>query len=92
MVIRICEGPTAANRHEARVPDLREDHGWHPVTNCGELRRSGGFLEPRSPLRGWTQATAPGRDESRDGAGVNRAPESLVNGLVFTLEGKALVR
>jgi hypothetical protein len=29
MVIRISEGPTAADRHEARVPDLREDHGWH---------------------------------------------------------------
>jgi hypothetical protein len=29
MVIRIGEGPTAADRHEARVPDLREDHGWH---------------------------------------------------------------
>ena len=29
LVIRISEGPTAADRHEARVPDLREDHGWH---------------------------------------------------------------
>lgn len=29
MVIRISEGPTAADRHEATVPDLREDHGWH---------------------------------------------------------------
>jgi hypothetical protein len=28
MVIRVSEGPTAADRHEARVPDLREDHGW----------------------------------------------------------------
>ncbi len=28
MVIRISEDPTAADRHEARVPDLREDHGW----------------------------------------------------------------
>ena len=27
MVIRIGEDPTAADRHEARVPDLREDHG-----------------------------------------------------------------
>ncbi len=27
MVIRIGEGPTATNRHEARVPNLREDHG-----------------------------------------------------------------
>jgi hypothetical protein len=29
MVIRISEGPAAAYRHEARVPDLREDHRWH---------------------------------------------------------------
>jgi hypothetical protein len=29
MVIGISEGPTAADRDEARVPDLREDHGWH---------------------------------------------------------------
>jgi hypothetical protein len=27
MVIRISEGPTATNRHEARIPNLREDHG-----------------------------------------------------------------
>src|SRR6201999_3704931 len=26
MVIRISEGPTAANRHEARVPNLRKAH------------------------------------------------------------------
>jgi len=30
MVIRISEGPAAADRHEARVPELREDHGQHP--------------------------------------------------------------
>ena len=29
MVIRISEGSPAADRHQARVPDLREDHGWH---------------------------------------------------------------
>jgi hypothetical protein len=28
MVIRIGESPTTADRHEAGVPDLREDHGW----------------------------------------------------------------
>jgi len=28
MVIRISEGPTATKRDEARVPNLREDHGW----------------------------------------------------------------
>jgi hypothetical protein len=27
MVIRINQGPAAARRHKARVPDLREDHG-----------------------------------------------------------------
>jgi len=30
MVIRISKSPTAADRYEARVPDLWEDHGWHP--------------------------------------------------------------
>ncbi len=29
LVIRVGEGPTAADRHEARVPDLRKNHGWH---------------------------------------------------------------
>jgi hypothetical protein len=28
LVIRIRETPTTADRYEARVPDLREDHGW----------------------------------------------------------------
>jgi hypothetical protein len=28
MMIRISEGPTAPERDEARVPNLREDHGW----------------------------------------------------------------
>jgi len=28
MMIRISEGPTATKRDEARVPNLREDHGW----------------------------------------------------------------
>ena len=27
-MIRIGEGPTATKRDEARVPNLREDHGW----------------------------------------------------------------
>lgn len=31
MVIRIGEGPTAADRHEARVSHFREDHGEHPL-------------------------------------------------------------
>jgi hypothetical protein len=39
MVIRISEGPTPADRHEARVPDLREDHGRLPdrVSDIGVL-------------------------------------------------------
>src|SRR3954447_1862899 len=28
-MIRIAEGPTAADRHEARISDLGEDHGRH---------------------------------------------------------------
>ena len=43
-VIRIGESPTTADRHEARVPDLREDHGWqsfciHPPTTHGAQAR-----------------------------------------------------
>lgn len=29
VVMRISEGSAPADRHEAWVPDLREDHGWH---------------------------------------------------------------
>ena len=32
LVIRIGEGPTAADRHSARVSDLRENHGWKLVS------------------------------------------------------------
>src|SRR5215831_13739619 len=44
LVIRIGEGPAAADRHEAMVPDLREDHGrhsccLHPPTTLGRLPR-----------------------------------------------------
>ena len=43
-VIRIGESPTTADRHEARVPDLRGDHGWqsfciHPPTTHGAQAR-----------------------------------------------------
>src|SRR5665648_325785 len=44
LVIRIGEGPTAADRHEARVSDLREDHGrnfYHlhpPARHCRAAR------------------------------------------------------
>jgi hypothetical protein len=46
MVIRIGEGPTAADRHEASVTDLREDHGWnfyhlHPPNTPGQRARPG---------------------------------------------------
>jgi hypothetical protein len=30
-VIGISESPTTADRHEARVPDLREDHDLHSL-------------------------------------------------------------
>jgi len=29
MVIRVGEGPPATDRHQARISDLREDHGWN---------------------------------------------------------------
>src|SRR5262249_45987712 len=43
-VIGIGEGPTAADRHEARVWDLREDHGGyscclHPPNTLGRRTR-----------------------------------------------------
>jgi len=40
MMIRISEGPTATKRDEARVPNLREDHGW------ALLRRDKSPLQP----------------------------------------------
>ncbi len=40
-----------------------------------------------SPLR-----AALCRDESRDRASANRAPESFINGFVFTLKGLTLGR
>jgi hypothetical protein len=43
-VIQIGEGPATTDRHEARVSDLREDHGWHsfclhPPNTCGGRTR-----------------------------------------------------
>ena len=35
LVIRIGEGPTAADRHETRVADFGEDHTRHP--GCSQL-------------------------------------------------------
>jgi hypothetical protein len=34
-VVRISESPTAADRYEARVPDLREDHDLHSLPARG---------------------------------------------------------
>jgi hypothetical protein len=59
MVIRISEGSTAADRHEARVPDLREDHGWRsfllvPVPRSRTRIRDHARLEaePANPVVG----------------------------------------
>ena len=40
MVVRIGESPTTADRHEARVPDLREDHGWPSFGNAPSETRT----------------------------------------------------
>jgi len=40
MVIRISEGPAAANRHEARVPNLRKDH-WLELSLPMSVQPSG---------------------------------------------------
>ncbi len=45
MMIRISEGPTATKRNEARVLNLREDHG------CALLRRRTGRIYNRSVVR-----------------------------------------
>ena len=52
LMIRIREGPTAADRHEARVSDLREDHGW-PV------------LSPASANTLWAAHARPARPTQR---------------------------
>ncbi len=54
MVIRIGEGPTAADRHEARVSDLRADHGWsfyHLLRPTLLGRRAGDQGHPKRSLR-----------------------------------------
>jgi hypothetical protein len=66
MVIRIGEGPTAADRHEAGVPDLREDHGrhsfcLHPPITPRAVTRARHILEQSlqaglSTLRMWLEA------------------------------------
>src|SRR5215813_7871667 len=68
-VIGIGEGPTAADRHEARVWDLREDHGGysfclHPPNTLGrrtrDQARPGQSLQTRWPIcwchRQWSEA------------------------------------
>jgi hypothetical protein len=63
MVIRVGEGPTAADRHETRVSDLREDHGrnfyhLHPPNTVG--RRARNQTRPRAkPLN---PVVGPARD------------------------------
>ena len=52
MVIRVGEGPAAADRHEARVSDLREDHGCnlqhsHPTRQSRADARD--QIRPRAP-------------------------------------------
>ena len=51
VVIRVGEGPTAADRHEAWVLDIREDHGWnfhHLHQDCcvDDGRLASGTLKP----------------------------------------------
>src|SRR6266513_507917 len=55
LVIRIGEGPTAADRHEARVSDLREDHDWH---SC--------CLHPPNTLRRRTRGQAGPQAQAAD--------------------------
>jgi hypothetical protein len=58
IVVRVGEGPTAADRHEARVPHLREDHGWHSFllvwSEAGEpwwwIRKPGRHLPARGDV------------------------------------------
>jgi len=53
-VIHVGEAPAAADRHEAWVSDLREDHGWNfyphqpgiPVRRACERARPGEAREP----------------------------------------------
>ena len=49
MVIRISEGPTAADRHEARVPHLREDQGWHSYHLHPAPTPQGAHARPGTP-------------------------------------------
>jgi hypothetical protein len=68
MVIRISEGPTATNRHETRVPNLREDH-WLgaplPFGSVQHHRAPGGQAEPSTVAsfkhQGGPSLSGPGR-------------------------------
>jgi len=46
VVIGIGEGPTAADRHEARVPNLREDHGWRSLLAFAQHPCAAGEILP----------------------------------------------
>ena len=83
MVIRISEGPTAANRHEARVPNLRKDH-W-----LGSL-----CLFPSSPrvARGQAVPSTVASFQHQNGPSVSRSltghpPPCTRQFRTFTLRG-----
>src|SRR3954471_3690782 len=40
VVTRVGKGPTAADCHEARVSDLRKDHGWHSFCSYRPLPKA----------------------------------------------------
>jgi hypothetical protein len=55
-VIRIGEAPTAADRHEARISDLRKDHGGLPSpASAQHLRAARATSTPRArPTTRWS--------------------------------------
>jgi hypothetical protein len=63
LVIRIGEGPTAADRHSARVSDLRENHGWKLVSPAFAQDPWGGARPPVS-LRLAEASVIPTKDET----------------------------
>ena len=51
MVIRVGEGPTAADRHETRVSDLREDHVATSITCIRPTPQGGAHATRHAPER-----------------------------------------
>ena len=73
MVIRISEGPTAADGNEARVPDLREDHDWRSTLiasaqHPGPSRRDGAH-DIGVGVRGMARGVKPRNDPWEFGSG-----------------------